>query len=266
MIHKRIFKRIFSAALGLSLVAVFSVNLKAADNSLQNIKKAGEIVVGLEGTYPPFSFQNEKGELTGFEVEFAKALAKELGVKAKIAPAKFDGLLASLESRRVDVVINQITISEERKKKYNFSTPYTYSGIQVLTKKENAGTVKESNDLVGKKVGVGLGSNYEDWLRDNIKGVDIRTYDDDPTKYNDLNVGRIDAILIDRIAAIDLVKKTKNRLSLAGEPFSKQEAGVAIRKSDVELLTAVNRAIATLKANGELGKLSIKWFEIDITK
>ena len=88
------------------------------------------------------------------------------------------------------------------------------SGIQALVKKGNEGSIKSAADLKGKKVGVGLGTNYEEWLRQNVQGVDIRTYDDDPTKYRDLRVGRIDAILVDRPAALDLVKKTNNtRLS-----------------------------------------------------
>ena len=99
-----------------------------------------------------------------------------------------------------------MTISDERKKKYDFSTPYTISGVQALTLKKNAGSITKPEDLSGKKVGVGLGSNYEQWLRDNVKGVDIRTYDDDPTKYQDLRSGRVDAILVDRLAALDLVK------------------------------------------------------------
>jgi ABC-type amino acid transport substrate-binding protein len=78
-------------------------------------------------------------------------------VKASLKPTKWDGMLASLDSKRIDVVINQVTISDERKKKYDFSTPYTVSGIQALVKKGNEGTIKTAADLKGKKVGVGLG-------------------------------------------------------------------------------------------------------------
>ncbi|EAZ6950261.1 excinuclease ABC subunit UvrC [Salmonella enterica] len=99
-------------------------------------------MVGLEGTYPPFSFQGEDGKLTGFEVDFAEALAKHLGVKASLKPTKWDGILASLDAKRIDVVINQVTISDVRKKKYDFSTPYTVSGVQALVKKGNEGTIK----------------------------------------------------------------------------------------------------------------------------
>ena len=189
--------------MAVALVAGMSVKTFAAENLLNKVKERGTLLVGLEGTYPPFSFQGDDGKLTGFEVEFAEELAKHLGVKASLKPTKWDGMLASLDSKRIDVVINQVTISDERKKKYDFSTPYTVSGIQALVKKGNEGGIKTAADLKGKKVGVGLGTNYEEWLRQNVQGVDIRTYDDDPTKYQDLRVGRIDAILVDRLAALD---------------------------------------------------------------
>ena len=109
-----------------------SVKTFAAENLLNQSQRARHAAaLGLEGTYPPFSFQGDDGKLTGFEVEFAQELAKHLGVKASLKPTKWDGMLASLDSKRIDVVINQVTISDERKKKYDFSTPYTvlrYSG------------------------------------------------------------------------------------------------------------------------------------------
>lgn len=175
-------------------------------------------------------------------------------------------MLASLDSKRIDVVINQVTISDERKKKYDFSTPYTVSGIQALVKKGNEGGIKTAADLKGKKVGVGLGTNYEEWLRQNVQGVDIRTYDDDPTKYQDLRVGRIDAILVDRLAALDLVKKTNNTLAVAGDAFSRQESGVAVRKGNEDLVKAIDSAIADMQKDGSLKALSEKWFGADVTK
>ncbi len=87
-----------------------------------------------------------------------------------------------------------MTISDERKKKYDFSEPYTVSGIQALVLKKNEDAIKSAKDLTGKKVGVGLGTNYEEWLKANVPGAIVKTYDDDPSKIRDLSVGRIDAI------------------------------------------------------------------------
>ncbi|ELS1541112.1 cystine ABC transporter substrate-binding protein [Salmonella enterica] len=240
--------------MAVALVAGMSAKSFADEGLLNKVKERGTLLVGLEGTYPPFSFQGEDGKLTGFEVDFAEALAKHLGVKA------------SLDAKRIDVVINQVTISDVRKKKYDFSTPYTVSGVQALVKKGNEGTIKTAADLQGKKVGVGLGTNYEEWLRQHVQGVDIRTYDDDPTKYQDLRVGRIDAILVDRLAALDLVKKTKGTLAVTGDAFSRQESGVALRKGNEDLLKAVDNAIAEMQKDGTLKALSEKWFGADVTQ
>ncbi|KIU51689.1 MULTISPECIES: cystine ABC transporter substrate-binding protein [Pseudomonas] len=236
-----------------------------AGEQLQKIKDSGSISVGLEGTYPPFSFVDTDGKLTGFEVELSEALAKELGVKARLQPTKWDGILAALESKRLDIVVNQVTISDERKKKYDFSEPYTVSGIQALVLTKNKDTIKTAQDLAGKKVGVGLGTNYEQWLKDNVPKAIIKTYDDDPSKFQDLRVGRIDAILIDRLAALEYARKAKDTIA-AGDAFSRQEAGVALRKGEPELLDAINKALDKLRADGTLKKLSEKYFSADVTQ
>ncbi|MGZ7458823.1 cystine ABC transporter substrate-binding protein [Pseudomonas sp. Ma2-10] len=259
-------RNLLVGSLGLALSAGL-MGQAVAGEQLQKIKDAGVINIGLEGTYPPFSFVDADGKLAGFEVEFSEALAKELGVKVKLQPTKWDGILAALESKRLDAVINQVTISEERKKKYDFSEPYTVSGIQalVLTKKAAELNIKSAADLADKKVGVGLGTNYEQWLKVNQPNAIIKTYDDDPTKFQDLRVGRIDAILIDRLAALEYAKKAKDTTA-AGEAFSRQEAGVALRKGEPELLAAVNKAIDKLRADGTLTKLSEKYFSADVTQ
>ena len=253
-------------SLGLALSAGL-IGQATAGEQLQQIKDKGVINVGLEGTYPPFSFVDADGKLSGFEVELSEALAQKLGVKAKIQPTKWDGILAALESKRLDVVVNQVTISDERKKKYDFSEPYTVSGIQalVLKDKEAKLNIKTAADLSGKKVGVGLGTNYEEWVRANVPGADVRTYDDDPTKFADLNNSRTDAILIDRLAALEYAKKAPKTVA-AGEAFSRQESGIALRKGEPELLAAVNKALDELRADGTLEKLSKKYFNADVTQ
>lgn len=232
---------------------------------LRQITQRG-LRVGMEGTYRPFSFQDQDGKLAGFEVDFAKALAAQLGVPVQLFPTKWDGMLAALDSKRLDIVINQVSISEDRKKKYDFSTPYTVSGIQALAKPALAAQITQPADLAGKKVGVGLGSNYEQWLHAHVPQAQVKTYDDDPTKYQDLRNGRIDVILVDRFAAIALMQQTGGTLRLAGPPFARSEAGIALRKNNPALLQAINQAIIALKKNGSLARLSHTWFQVDVTQ
>ncbi|PJI49319.1 MULTISPECIES: cystine ABC transporter substrate-binding protein [Pseudomonas] len=254
------------ASLTLTLGAGLFGQAQAADDLLAQIKEKGQVRVGLEGTYPPFSFQDENGKLAGFEVDFSNLIAKELGATAKLQPTKWDGILAALESKRLDLVINQVTISEERKKKYDFSDAYTVSGIQALVRKGDEGKYDAPEKLAGVKVGVGLGTNYEQWLREHVPQADVRTYEDDPTKFQDLRSGRIDVILVDRLAAFDMVNKTNGAMALTGAPFARQEAGIALRKGNPELLAALNKAIEKLRADGTLKQLSEKWFKADVTQ
>lgn len=253
------------SAMGLMLGSSLMTQAVAGEQ-LDTIKKNGTLNVGLEGTYPPFSFVGEDGKLAGFEVELSEALAKELGVKVKLQPTKWDGILAALESKRLDIVVNQVTISDERKKKYDFSEPYTVSGIQALVQKKDAGKYDTPASLGGHKVGVGLGTNYEQWLKANVPDAIVKTYDDDPTKLQDLSVGRVDAILVDRLAALEIANKSKVPLAVSGAPFSRQESGIALRKGEPELLDAINKALDKLRADGTLAKLSQKYFNADVTK
>lgn len=259
-------KPLLNASLALLLGAGL-LSQAFAGEQLKEIQDKGVINVGLEGTYPPFSFVDESGKLAGFEVELSKALAKELGVEVKLQPTPWDGILAALQSKRLDVVVNQVTISEERKKTYDFSTPYTVSGIQALVLKKNLQALKinGADDLAGKKVGVGLGTNYEQWVKQEVPKADVRTYNDDPSKFQDLRVGRIDAILIDRLAALEYAQKAKDT-AVTGEAFSRQESGIAVRKGEPELLEAINKALDKLRADGTLTKLSEKYFQADVTR
>lgn len=237
---------------------------KASGSALARIQGAKTLKIGLEGTYPPFSFQDAGGKFTGFDVEFARALARRLGVEPDFQPAPFAGLLGAVEAGRTDVVINQITMTPEREAKFGFSEPYTVSGIQIIVMKDR-NDMTAPGDLAGKKVGVGLGTNYETWLRENVPGAEVRTYDDDPTKYQDLKAGRIDAVLNDRLVAADFIKRSGEPFKAAGEPFAPQKQGVAF-KPDPELKAAIDQAIGAMRADGELERLSLSWFGLDATK
>ncbi|WP_369059892.1 cystine ABC transporter substrate-binding protein [Caulobacter sp. 73W] len=231
---------------------------------LAAIKERGVLRVGVEGTYPPFNFQGKDGALAGYEIDFGKAVAAKMGLKAEFIQTPFAGLLGGLESGRLDVVANQISMTPERQAKYGFSQPYTISGIQIILRKDDARPIATPADLAGKKVGVGLGTNYEAWLRSDAPTAVVKTYDDDPTKYQDLKAGRIDAVLNDKLVVLDLIKSGAP-IKASGPSFARTQMGVAFKQSP-ELKTAVDKAIDDLRASGELAAISIKWFGQDVTK
>jgi L-cystine transport system substrate-binding protein len=257
--------RLFIAKLAIAAVAVLAFTPIVSAGPLDDIKSRGTLRIGLEGTYPPFNYVDEKGVLVGFEIDLGKALSEKLGVKPDFQPGKFDGLLAAVDVQRTDVVINQITITPERQQKYAFSEPYTVSGIQLIVR-QGTTDINKPEDLKGKKVGAVLGTTYEKWLREKVPGVDVRTYDDDATRNQDLLVGRIDAIPNDRLIVPNLLKQYGGKLVAASETFAPQKQAIAMRKDAPDLLKAVNGALAALRADGTLKTVSEKWFGADVTQ
>lgn len=249
------------------LIAMFLLllaSLPAAADSLAAIKQRGALRVGCEGTYSPFCYQDEQGNLVGFDVDIARAVAEKMGLKAEFTPSKWEGILAALDTGRFDAVFNQVTITPEREKVYEFSTPYTYSGLQILVRKDHVKDIKGPDDLAGKKVGVLLGTNHEQWLREHTKAV-IQTYDEDATRNQDLLVGRIDAILNDRLIVGAAQKIYGGNILPTGGLLYETRQGAAVKKGNAELVAAINQALAALTADGTMKKLSEKWFNSDVT-
>ena len=130
------------------------------DTSLSDVKSAGELKIGTEGTYKPFSFHADgSGELTGYDVEIIKAIADKLGVKASFQETQFDAIFAGLDAKRFDVVANQVSINDERKAKYEFSAPYTVSTGVVVTKADE-NSITSFDSLKGKTTAQSLTNNW----------------------------------------------------------------------------------------------------------
>ena len=249
----------------IGLALLFLASLPAAADSLAGIKQRGTLRVGLEGTYAPFGYQDEKGDLVGFDVDVARAVAGKMGLKAEFLPGKWEGILAALETGRFDVVVNQVTISDERRKAYDFSRPYTFSGLQILVRKDRARDITGPDDLAGKRVGVLLGTNHEQWLKDHAPKAAIRTYDEDATRNQDLLVGRIDAILNDRLIVGSVTKIYGGNLVASGPMLSDTRQAIAVGKGNADLVAALDQALAALAADGTLKTISEKWFSTDVT-
>jgi putative amino-acid transport system substrate-binding protein len=221
--------------------------------------------VGMSGQYFPFTFV-EQDKLQGFEVDVMRALAEEMGREVEFRTANFSGLFGLLESGRIDTVANQITITDERQEKYIFSEPYVYDGAQVVVKEGND-EITGVEDLKGKTVAVNLGSNYEALLRElpYSDEIDIRTYESNIEQ--DTALGRVDAFVMDRVSASQVIKEKPLPLALAGQTFSSITNAYPFRDTEQghELRNAFNKAIKTLRDNGTLAEISQSWFGSNIT-
>lgn len=247
-----------------ALAASCLMSVAAHAELLDAVKQRGTLRVAVEGTYPPFNFK-DKGELAGFEVELARALAGKMGVKAEFSTGEWSAMLAGLQANKYDVVINQVGITDKRKETFDFSEPYTVSSPQLIVRKNEKREFKSLADLKGKKLGLGQGTNFGD-LAKSVGGIDVKTYPGSPEYLQDLALGRIDAALNDSLLIPYIVKQTKLPLK-AGAPVGELErSGIPFVKGNPKFKAAIDQALADMKTDGSFAKMSMKWFERDVSK
>lgn len=223
------------------------------------------LTVGLEGTYAPFSYR-KNGKLTGFEVELAKELGKEMGYKVKIIPTKWDGLLGALQSKRFDMVINDVAITKEREKQFAFSEPYIYSKSVLIVKKDD-NSIKNLKDIKGKKIATSLGTVTEKYVK-KFGGIPVSS-DGFNTSMAMIKQGRV-AANINSYEAFAYYQKQEhdNELKAVKIPESQyplSKSGILMNKGNVKLVDKTNKALNELRKKGILKKLSEKYFGTNIT-
>jgi len=243
--------------------AAFLLPAYAGEN-LQAIKSAGVFKIGTEGTYAPFTYHDDSGKLVGFDVEIGEAIAQKLGVKAQFLEGKWDGLIAGLDANRYDTVINQVGITEARKQKYDFSEPYIASKAVLIVKDGNS-DIKGFADLKGKKAAQSLTSNFGKLAEQS--GAELVGTDGFDQSIQLVLTGRADATVNDSLSFLDFKKhKPDAPVKIVAQQENADYSGVIIRKGEPELLEAINKALADMKADGTYAKISDKYFGQDVSK
>lgn len=242
------------------------LSLALAGSAFAMTATADTLRVGMSGGYFPFTYV-ERDELKGFEVDVMNAVGDVTGDDIEFVTASFSGLAGMLESGRIDTIANQITITPAREAKYVFTTPYVYDGAQVVVRAGNE-DIQGVDDLSGRSVAVNLGSNYEQLLRElpNADEIEIRTYDSNIEQ--DVALGRVDAFVMDRVSATQVISERGLPLELAGHPFTTIENALPFRDDEAGRAQRdrVEAALVELRENGTLREISQKWFETDITQ
>jgi cystine transport system substrate-binding protein len=255
---------LLAGLLGTSLSAALPGAAHAAD-LLDTVKQRGALIVGLEGTYPPFNSKSPSGELVGYDVDVAKAVAARLGVKTQFVTTEWSGIIAGLQAGKFDVIFNQVSITPQRQQSLDFSTPYTYSTAQVIQRKDDSRVFKSLDDLKGRKIGVSLGSNYND-IAKGIAGAQVLTYPGAAEELRDLTAKRVDAVLNDRLVLAYLLKTSPLPLRLAAAVGEPVQMGVPFKKDNPKFAKAIDGALGSLEKDGTLKKISVKWFGIDVSR
>ena len=241
-------------------------NVSAEDNSLQKVKDAGKIVLGLDDTFAPMGFRDENGEVVGFDIDLAKEVASRLGVELEIKPIEWSSSKLILNKGDVDMLWNGVTINDARKQQINFSKPYLNNRL-VIVKAIDDNTINSKDDLKGKVLGVQVGSNDEALTADPASkdAKEIRRYDVNVNAFLDLQAKRIDAVIIDEVAAQYYISEKKAPFVVVdNSPLTEELYGIGFRKSDGKLLAEVDKILDDMRADGKAAEISQKWFAKDI--
>lgn len=233
---------------------------------LERLNNGGTIIVGTEGTYPPFSYHDNSGKLTGYDVEVTRAIADKLKVKVEFKETQWDAMLSGLDAGRFDMVANQVNLaSDERKAKYDGTMAYTYSTAVVVAKPEMQ--VASWNDLKGKKSAQSLTVNFGKIAEQ--YGATLEPVEGLAQAITLVQQGRADVTINDKLAVLEYFKaKPENGLAikLEGGKEYEQSSGIALRKGEEAVVAKINEATKQLQEDGTLARLGEQFFGQDVSK
>jgi polar amino acid transport system substrate-binding protein len=246
----------------LLLTAAMAGCQKGEMTTLDKIQDSGEMTFAMTGAYPPFNFVDEGGELAGFDIDIANALAEKMGVEAAPITTAWDGIIGGLQSNRFDTIIGSMTITETRQEQVNFTNPYYYDGAQFFVASDS--DVTNISELSEGTVGAVTGTTFHDALKemDNIES--IMQFESDIDNFKALEQGRMDGLVTGKFVGLTAPEKYDVQIKPAGEMLYAEEIGIAVRKEDEALLAALNDALAAIIEDGTYEQISNKWFGTNI--
>ena len=235
------------------LAASISLSLVLSGCKEDNKNK---ITFATSAEYPPFEF-HQNNVIKGFDIELARLIAQEMNKEAKFEDMQFSSILAALQNGSVDAAISTITITEERKKNFDFSDSYYEESMSVLY--PEASPLKDKASLKHKKIACQLGTTMEIWLKNNASGTEIVLMNNNNQAVEALKAGHVDGVLIDSVQAVSFATKNPG-LAYAFIAKSENGYGIAVKKGS-KLKEDINNALQSLQEKGELDKLKKKWLE-----
>ena len=241
------------------IAALFMVAMAPGSLSAQQ-KQGRSLTVATDATWPPMEMVDTSKNIVGFDIDLMKAIAKEAGVEVVFKNTAWDGIFGGLDAGKYDAIISSVTITDERKKQYDFSEPYINIG-QILVVPKTVKNVKTLSDMKGKKVGAQIGTTGAFEVK-KASGVELKTYDEVGLAFEDMAAGRINGVVCDEPTAANFaLQRTeyKEKFQIVGETFTKESYGIVVKKGNKELLDMLNKGIAAVKSKGIDGQLKKKW-------
>lgn len=234
------------------------------DTSWDDIKAKGYFILGLDDSFPPMGFRDEKGEIVGFDIDMAKRAAEKMGVTVKFQPVVWDGVIMELNNKNIDLIWNGMSITESRQKEINFSKPYLANRQLIITQKDSA--IKTIADLAGKTVATQAGSSSADILKAHESSKTFKElveFSKFTEALMDLSTGRVEAVVIDEVVGRYYIAKKPELYKVLEDNYGSEEYGIGFRKSDGAFQAELQKAIAAMIADGSAKEISEKWFGAD---
>jgi len=222
----------------------------------------GELVIAMSGEFQPFSYF-EDNELTGFDYDIGVAIAEEMGLEPKTETGAFDTLIQGVKSQRYDVLIASMTPTEERDRAVDFTDSYYTSGATMFVPQDS--DCEDPTAMDSPKVGVASGTTYQTFLEDEGLAGEVVTFTSDVTALQDVDAGRLDGAMTDRLVGLYQIDRAERDLRACGDPLYSEEPAFAVDEGNTALVDQLNEALATIKADGTYAEISKKWFGQDIS-
>lgn len=265
MKKRYLFLAILIIVVGTALIAgawSWYLDFKEADKSLSNIKKRGVLIVGSDIPYGAMEFFDENNQPAGVDVDVAKEIAAHLGVTLKFNDYNWDELFSKVKQGEIDLAMSSITITPQRQKELLFSDSY-FSGGQVILVRSEDSSIKGVNDLAGKKIAVQTDTTSYSEAKKYTSEDSILSYADFSSSsgggiVNDLKSEKFDAIIVDYIQALDLIKNDP-QLKIVGVPFTQENYGTAMKVGNNLLAAKINSILKEIEADGHLQEIKTKW-------
>jgi polar amino acid transport system substrate-binding protein len=237
------------------------------DKSLETVLAKKKLILGLDDSFPPMGFRNENNEIVGYDVDLAKEVARRMGIELVLQPIDWNAKEQELNTGEIDCIWNGFTITEERKQNLLFTPPYL-KNAQVVVVKGNS-PVNTLKDLAGKTAGTQAGSSSVDAIDDAPEfKASLKTvieYKDFLTALMDLDVGGVDAVVIDLVVANDNINRSGKPFRILEETLGEEEFGVGFRKNDRALADKVWATLREMAGDGTVARISTKWLGADIS-
>lgn len=256
-IKQHLAKSLTAAALVLGAASMISTPAYSRD--LSEIRN-DVFQVANSGAYPPFSFVDTAGNLVGFDVDIAKAVAEKMGVEVNIQTSPWNGIIAALAGGRFDACICSMSVTEERQRAVDFTDSYYSAGLSVWVQGSND-DIHSLDDLAGKRVGSTLGETGNQWAVENGQGKwRNQTFQGLPDMLTGLTTGRVDAMIADDVPVYVALRENNPDIKIVdvGE-LPRWPAAISIQKNKPELLAALNTALQEIKDDGTYQEIVDKW-------